>query len=107
MIFGGFMVHDKIIKLLWKRFNTVYKKHLYIVGCVIYIHIFIYYRYDSLRGLYKNPKFSYNTSGRVFKRESVCCTYMTHLHEIRLGRGHRPILRPEYNNCDRKKSFFH
>ena len=25
MIFGGFMVHAKIIKLLWKRFNTIYE----------------------------------------------------------------------------------
>ena len=28
MIFGGFMEHAKIIKLLWERFNTIYEKKI-------------------------------------------------------------------------------
>ena len=28
MIFGGFMVLNKIIKLLWKRFDTIYEKNI-------------------------------------------------------------------------------
>ena len=51
MIFGGFMVRDKIIKLLWKRFNTIYEKKKYfhcirLLRCISfiykYIHIYIY-----------------------------------------------------------------
>ena len=29
MIFGGFMVYDRINKLSWKRFNTIYEKNIY------------------------------------------------------------------------------
>ena len=62
MIFGEFMVHDKIIKSLWKRFNTIYDKNIYIVGCIqdwwtgfdliyryMYIYIYIYGGYRVAR----------------------------------------------------------
>ena len=39
MIFGGFMVHDKMIKLLWKWFHAIYEKNTY---TYIYIYVYIY-----------------------------------------------------------------
>ena len=38
MIFGGFMVHEKIIKLLWNMFNTIYEKYIYIYIYHLYVN---------------------------------------------------------------------
>ena len=39
MIFGGFMVHDKMIKLLWKWFHAIYEKNTYIYIYIVYSNI--------------------------------------------------------------------